>query len=180
MPPAPVPPPRVVRWILGGGFGTGLYTIGSNAGDLGFAWHADLGMEFVKVASIEARYQGASNQVPGSFNANGAYGVVNNGLVALARLAIPTPWVRPYVHGGIGYLWFAATGGATTTPPYAFPVGLTQIPVGGGLEFRPFPAFGIDLEYTYQFLVDQHWEFNQTAHPWGDLWNANAAIRFYL
>jgi opacity protein-like surface antigen len=175
----PRPRPRIARFMLGLGGGTGMYTAGTDARDLGAMWYGSIGLEVARVLTIEGRYQGAHNGVPVSIDQNGGYGVLANGVTGLVRLALPTPYVSPYVQSGIGFLWFAPTGSAQGQQSVV-PDGLTNVPVGGGVEFRFTRSVGLDLEYNYQFLLDSRWTFDHASHPWGDLWNANAALRFYL
>jgi hypothetical protein len=175
----PRPRPRIARFMLGVGGGTGMFTAESDGRNLGPAWYVGTGLEVARVLTIEGRYQGGHNVVPVGLDPSGSYGVVFNGATGLVRLALPTPYVSPYVQSGIGYLWFSPTGSAQGQQSIG-PSGLTNLPVGGGIEFRFTRAVGLDLEYTNQFLLDSRWTFDHASHPWGDLWNASAALRFYL
>jgi opacity protein-like surface antigen len=81
------------------GFNTGVGTV-THAGP---AWGARVGLAFTAWLAIEVRYLGMYNSASASVSPNGNDGFLTSAGDAVVRLMVPTPYVRPYGFGGIGY-----------------------------------------------------------------------------
>src|SRR5262249_53677815 len=90
------------HFVEGGPFGFDTGT--GSVTQTGPVWGLRAGVDFTPWLGIEGRYIGMWN------SANGNQGYVMTGGEAVVRLAIPTPFVRPYVFGGVGYYDFSLVG----------------------------------------------------------------------
>ena len=124
------------------GFGSGTGSI-VNAGP---TYGLRVGVDFLPWIGVEGRWIGA--YFPG---ARGGYGYVMNGAEAVVRLAIPTPYVRPYIFAGIGYYAFSLTGSQSTLESTSQP----GVPMGIGLEIPLSWHVSFAIEGAFRFQIGE-------------------------
>lgn len=173
------------RLVIGVGGGTGnLVRDGEDFTRVGGSWQAELGAELHPAFAVMARYTGAwttarSEALVAIGNADG---VLTSAGSVLLHLALPTPWVRPSVHAGIGFVTTTLLGESITgsvTMQRTATAG--AVPIGGGLEIapRPWSIAAVRADFTWHFVFDD-WFDGQRAAERGDLWTLTGGVRLFL
>jgi len=137
-------------WVEGGPFG-----FGSGTGSVlqaGPAWGLRAGVDFVPWFGVEGRYVGMWNS--GNSNASGLGYVMTGGELVL-RLVAPTPFVRPYIFGGIGYYDFARVGVDVTGASALVSSSQPGVPMGVGLEVPIARGWSLAVEGTFRFQIGE-------------------------
>ncbi len=168
---------------LGAEFGVGTlveggpFGFGSGAGSAtqaGPAWGLRAGVDFLPWLGIEGRYIGMYN------GANGNQGYAMSGGEAVVRLAIPTPFVRPYVFGGIGYYDFSLIG-HDASGAFAFnSTSQPGIPMGVGLEVPLTWHFSLAVEGTFRFQLGENFARTNDAIGGADVTTLTGVVKFRL
>ncbi len=155
------------------GFNTSVATVT----DTGPAWGLRVGVDFQPWIGIEGRY--IAVYVPGNSRADGV-GYAMNGAEVVLRLAIPTPFIRPYIFAGVGGYDFALVGSAgSQTASQLNSSSQAGIPMGVGLELLLSWHVGIAIEGTYRFQLGEVYSTN-SAIDGGDLTTLTGVLRFRL
>jgi len=146
---------------FGAELGLGHYVEGSPFGfdsgtgsvtQTGPVWGLRAGVDFLSWIGVEGRYVGMWNS--GSSRASGLGYVMTGGELVL-RLVVPTPYVRPYVFGGIGYYDFARVGTDVTGASALVSSSQPGVPMGVGLEVPIARRWSIAVEGTFRFQIGE-------------------------
>lgn len=124
--------------VLGGALGVsamnehGAFAFNDGVGSVtnaGPAWSILAGVEFFPWLAIEARYVGMYDSAKASVSTAGGQGFLTTAGIAVARLTVPLPYVRPYLFGGVGYYDVAFVGASGSVLHSSSQPG---IPLGSG------------------------------------------------
>lgn len=145
--------------------------------DTGPAWGLRVGVDFVSWLGIEAHYIGAYN--PGNSNAPNV-GYAMTGGEAVVRLALPTPFIRPYVFGGIGVYDFELVGNSPAGNAMALhSSSQAGVPMGVGLELMLSWHVSVAVEGAYRFQIGESFS-NNDAVSGADMTTLTGVMRFRL
>jgi high affinity Mn2+ porin len=164
--PVPSPPGSYFRSneLSVGVFGSYLDTYGENNQGIGNrAWGGGLEASYYYFKYLGLSVDGdAFNETPGdSFG-----GTVTGNLVVRLPLDdyLPHFHLAPYLFGGAGKFYSERVGIPTSTPGFKRYVGRSGIlaDVGGGVEYRLTPSFGVFADARYNFAENPRNEFITT------------------
>ena len=140
-------------------------------------WGLRLGVDFLSWLGLEGRYEGA--YLSGNSRAPDVAYLMNGG-EAVVRLTIPTPFVRPYFFGGIGY-YSVDLLGSSAAQTFS---GLNSwrgagIPMGVGLDIPLSWHVSLAAEATFRFFLKE--SFSALDDRAGaDLTSFTGVVRFRL
>jgi hypothetical protein len=145
-------------FTLGAEVGVGHYVEGSpfdfesgtgSVTQTGPVWGLRAGVDFLSWIGVEGRYIGMWN------SANGNQGYVMSGAELVLRLALPTPYVHPYIFGGVGYYAFSLTGHDPTGQYALQSTSQPGFPMGIGVEVPITKRFSVAVEGTFRFQLGE-------------------------
>ncbi|HEX4515613.1 MAG TPA: outer membrane beta-barrel protein [Polyangiaceae bacterium] len=152
------------------GFDTGT----GSATQAGPVWGLRAGVDFLPWLGVEGRYVGMWN------SANGNQGYVMSGGEAVVRLTLPTPFVRPYIFGGIGYYDFSLVGHDATGAFALNSSSQAGIPMGVGLEVPLTWHFSLAVEGTYRFQIGENFATTNDDIGGADVTTLTGVVKFKL
>jgi hypothetical protein len=157
----------------------GPFAFGSGTGSVtqpGPAWGLRLGVDVLSWLGFEGRYIGAYS----SGNLPENVGFLMTGGEAVVRLTLPTPYVRPYIFGGIGVYDFALLG-SNAAVAASMLNSSTQpgVPMGLGVELMLSWHVSFAVEATYRFQIGESFSRNDTIGG-ADLTTFTGVMRFRL
>ena len=159
----------------GGPFGFNSGT--GSATDTGPAWGLRVGVDFMPWIGIEGRYIGSYE--PGNSRAANV-GYAMSGGEVVVRLALPTPFVRPYIFAGVGGYDFELIGDAGSRSASQLNSSSQMgIPMGVGVELLLSWHVGLAIEGTYRFQLSESFSQNDTIGG-ADLTTLTGVLRFRL
>lgn len=143
----------------------------------GPAWGLRLGVDLLPWFGLEGRYVGS--YISGNAQAAGV-GFLMTGGEFVVRFTLPTPYVRPYVFGGIGVYGFALLGSdAATTASMLNSSTQSGVPIGIGVEVPLSWHVSFAVEAAYRFLIGESFSAND-AIGGADLTTFSGVMRFRL
>ncbi|HEY1957117.1 MAG TPA: hypothetical protein VGH28_15965 [Polyangiaceae bacterium] len=140
-------------FVEGGPFGFGSGT--GSVVNAGPSYGLRVGVDFLPWIGLEGRWVGA--YLPG---ARGDFGYVMNGGEAVVRLAIPTPYVRPYIFGGIGFYDFALVGSGAAASELVS-ASQSGVPMGLGVEVMLTWHLSFAVEGAFRFQIGESFSANE-------------------
>jgi|HubBroStandDraft_1064217.scaffolds.fasta_scaffold02348_3 hypothetical protein len=154
--------------------------------EAGPAWGVRLGIELFPWLGVEARYVGMYDSAQSSVSPTGSVGFLTTGGEAVVRLTAPTPYVRPYIFGGVAYYDVALIGSSSARAGSAlYSSAQAGIPLGFGFDVPLTWYVSVGLEATYHFQLGENYSTATTTKggasiDGGDLSTFNAVARVRL
>ena len=155
--------------------------------DAGPAWGVRAGLELFPSLGVEARYVGMYNSAQSSVSPTGSVGFLTTGGEAVVRITAPTPYVRPYIFGGIGYYDVSLIGSSRAQESSLLHSSSQPgIPLGFGFDVPITWYVSVGLEATYHFQLGEDYSTDKTTTKGGagidggDLSTFNALVRVRL
>ena len=163
------------HFVEGGPFGFDSGT--GSVTQTGPVWGLRAGLDFLPWIGIEGRYVGMWNS--GNSNASGLGYVMTGGELVL-RLAVPTPFVRPYIFGGIGYYDFTRVGSDPTGSSALVSSSQPGVPMGVGLEVLVTKHISLAVEGTFRFQIGESFAPSNDAIDGADQTTLTGVFKFKL
>ena len=143
----------------------------------GPAWGLRVGVDVLPWLGFEGRYVGS--YISGNALATGV-GFVMTGGEAVVRFMLPTPYVRPYIFGGIGAYSFALVGSdAAVTASTLNSSTQSGVPMGIGVDVPVSWYVSFAFEAAYRFRNRRELSPNDNIGG-ADLTTFTAVMRFRL
>ncbi len=153
----------------------------------GPAWGLRAGVEFFPWLGLEARYVGMYNSAQRSVSPTGDVGFLTTGAEAVVRVTAPTPYVRPYIFGGVAYYDVSLVGSSRAQESSVLHSSSQPgIALGFGFDVPLTWYLSLDLEATYHFQLGEDYSTDTTTTKGGagidggDLTTFNAVMRVRL
>jgi hypothetical protein len=139
-----------------------------------------IGVDVLSWLGFELRYLGEYNDGKGAVVNGGDVGYVLSAGNVVARLTVPTPFVRPYIFGGVGVYSFHLIGSRTARELSGLNSS-TQMgtPIGLGLEVPVTWHISFAVEATYHFMFSESFSKIDSISG-GDLSTLTGVMRFRL
>ena len=156
------------------------FGFGSGTGSVlqaGPTWGLRAGVDFLSWIGVEGRYVGMWNS--GNSRASGLGYVMSGGELVL-RLIAPTPFVRPYIFGGIGYYDFARVGMDVTGASALVSSAQPGVPMGVGLEIPFAKHWSVAVEGTFRFQIGERFAPTNDEIDGADQTTLSGIVKFRL
>jgi hypothetical protein len=148
----------------------------------GPAWGVRAGIELFRWLGLEARYVGMYNAVQASESPTGGLGFFTTGGEAVVRLTAPTPFVRPYIFGGVAYYDISLVGSSNALAGSVLHSSSQPgIPVGFGFDVPLTWYLSADVEAMWHYQWGESFSAVKTnGIDGGDISTVNAVVRVRL
>jgi hypothetical protein len=155
--------------------------------DAGPAWGVRAAVELFPWLGVEARYVGMYNSAQRSVSPGGNVGFLTTGAEAVVRITAPTPYVHPYIFGGVAYYDVSLIGSSRAQQSSVLQSSSQPgIPLGFGFDVPLTWYVTVGLEATYHFQLGEDFSTDTTTTKGGagidggDLSTFNAVVRARL
>lgn len=144
----------------------------------GPSWGVRVGWEFMRWLAVDAHYSAGINLINKPYAPTGPVRLITNAATAELRLTLPTPYVQPYILGGIG-MYATSVAGTTyeARKGTAFHASSEPgIPLGIGFGIPIAQHVSVGVEAVHHYFLGESFSADEDIEG-GDLTVFNAVLR---